>query len=286
MKLGIITDEVTQDIGEAVSFAQKHGLHGIELRSVDNLSIDQIPIYKIKEIKLAADDSGLEICNLSSSFFKCFMDNRQEYTDNIEKLKRLIDRAHILGCSTIRGFSFFQNGNFEDRFDEIVERFQGPVGIIKDEGINLLLEADPSVFTTNCLKLAKLLSVIDNRSVGAIYDPGNDIYDPDRENPYPDGFDAIKPFIRHVHIKDAMLIDGKPESVKIGTGSVPYEEIFHALYDMGYDGYAVLETHYRPQSSIPEELLKMPGGSLFSFNGVIASEESMIELKKLIGSYI
>lgn len=286
MKLGIITDEVTQDISEAAAFARKHNLRGIELRSVDNMAIDQIPLGKVKEIRRIAEGSNLEICNLSSSFFKCSIDNRQEYLDNIEKLKRLIDRAHILGCTNIRGFSFFLDGNFDDRFGEIIEKFQDPIRMINDEGVNLLLEADPGVFTTNCSKLMKLLSSIGQNNVGAIYDPGNDIYDPDYENPYPDGFDAIRPFIRHVHIKDALRINGKPESVKVGTGSVPYREIFRALYDLGYDGYAVLETHYRPHAQIPEELLKMPGGSLFSYNGDLASEESMIELKKIISRYL
>lgn len=286
MKLGIITDEVTQDIKQAVAFAKKHNLNGVELRSVNDMNIDQIQLCKVKEIKKIIEDAALEVCNLSSSFFKCSIDSRQEYLDNMEKLKRLIERAHILNCSSIRGFSFFQSGSFFDRLDEITERFEGPIQIVEDEGISMLLEADPSVFTTNYKKLAKLLTALNHKAVNAIYDPGNDIYDTDCENPYPEGFDAIAPFIRHVHIKDARLVNGKPESVKIGTGCVPYNEIFKALSGVGYEGYVVLETHYRPYAQIPEELLKRPGGSLFSYNGDIASEESMVELKKIIGPYL
>lgn len=286
MKLGIITDEVTQDIKQAVAFAKKHNLDGVELRSVDDMDIDQIQLNQVKEIKKIIEDANLEICNLSSSFFKCSIDSRQEYLDNMEKLKRLIERAHILNCSSIRGFSFFQSGSFDDRLDEIVEKFQEPIQIINSEGISLLLEADPSVFATNCTKLAKLLSSINHKAVNAIYDPGNDIYDPDCERPYPEGFNAIAPFIRHVHIKDAKIINGRPESVKVGTGSVPYKEIFKALSSIGYDGYVVLETHYRPHAQIPEELLKRPGGSLFSYNGDIASEESIVELKKIAGQHL
>lgn len=282
MKLGIITDEVTQDIKQAVVFAKKHNLDGVELRSVDDMNIDQINVNQVKEIQKIIEDANLEVCNISSSFFKCSIDSSQEYFDNIEKLKRLVERAHILKCGSIRGFSFFQSGSFAERLDEIVERFQLPIQMINREGVNLLLEADPSVFTTNCAKLATLLSSIKQKTVNAIYDPGNDIYDPDCESPYPEGLKAISPFIRHIHIKDARIINGKPESVKVGTGSVPYSEIFRALSDIKYNGYVVLETHYRPHTQIPEELLKRPGGSVFSYNGELASEESMVELKKII----
>ena len=286
MKLGVITDEVTQDIRKAVDFAVKHGLHGLELRSVDDMSIDMVPEKRINEIKNIIESHDLEVCNISSSFFKCSMDSEKEYDDNIEKLKRLMERAHILGCSTIRGFSFFTDGSFDERIGEIIDKFQLPLEMTEKEGIQLLLEPDPSVFTTNCKKLSKLIGLLNSRHIGAVYDPGNDIYDPDFEKPYPDGFNEIKDHIRHVHVKDAKLIDGKPESVKVGTGWVPFAEIFKALHSMGYDGYVVLETHYRPKLKIPEELLKKPGGSLFSYNGDLASEESMVELKKMLADYL
>jgi len=286
MKLGIITDEVTQDIRKAVDFAMKHGLHGLELRSVDDMSIDMLPLKRVKEIKDIIESHGLEVCNISSSFFKCSINSKKEYDDNIEKLKRLMERAHILGCRTIRGFSFFTDGSFDERIDEIIDKFQLPLRMIEEEDIQLLLEPDPSVFTTNHRKLSKLIDLLGSNRIGAVYDPGNGIYDPDFEKPYPDGFNEIKNFIRHVHVKDARLVDGKPESVKIGTGWVPYAEIFKALNAMGYEGYVVLETHYRPKSRIPEELLQKPGGSLFSYNGDLASEESMVELKKMLVDYL
>lgn len=286
MKLGVITDEVTQDLIKAVEFACRHSLDGIELRSIDNMNIDEIPIYKLKEMNKVIKGSGLEVCNISSSFFKCSLDSKSEYVENIEKLKKLGERAHILDCSSIRGFAFFQNGSFEERFEDIVENFKEAIGILENEKIKLLLEADPSVFTTNCEKLARLLNRLNNKYIRAIYDPGNDVYDPDFEKPFPEGFNYIRDYIEHVHVKDAVLINGKPKSVKVGTGWIPYKDIFESLQNKGYDGYVVLETHYRPNSEIPEELLKRPKGTLFSLNGDIASEESIIELKKIIASYL
>lgn len=286
MKLGIITDEVTQDIKKAIGFAVKHRLDGIELRSVSDMDIDRIPPEKIKEIKKAAEDKNLDICCLSSTFFKCSIDSKQEYEDNIEKLKRLIDISHVLGCNKIRGFSFFRSGSFDKRLDEIAEKFIIPIDLLENENIQILLESDPSVFTTNCAMLSRLIAVLNCEYIRAVYDPGNDIFDPNHEKPFPDGFSVLKNYIKHVHIKDAIIKNGKAEAVKVGTGIVPFDDILKALHHSKYDGYLVLETHYRPKGTIPDELLKKPRGSRFSFNGDIASRECMIELKRISAPYL
>ena len=64
--------------------------------------------------------------------------------------------------------------------------------------------------------------------MGAIFDPGNDVYDELGEVPYPDGYNCVKGYIRHVHIKDAVKnAAGEPECVKIGTGLVRYPELYN-----------------------------------------------------------
>jgi L-ribulose-5-phosphate 3-epimerase len=286
MRLGVITDEVSQNIDIAVQFSKEFGLNGVELRTVEDKSIDGISPTRLREISAVIRNSGLSVCNLSSSFFKCSLDSRTEIKQNIEKLKRLIEAAHLLQCDSIRGFSFFDTGEFDERFDDICEKFARPAELCQKEGLSLLLEADPSVFTTNCKRLAKLLNALDNPVFGAIYDPGNDIFDPHGEQPFPDGFNVVKPFIRHVHIKDAVIQDGKPRSVKVGTGNVPYPLILAALSAMSYDGYLVLETHYRLHAELTDEMLKLPGGQQFSLNAEDASRESMAELIRLASHYV
>jgi L-ribulose-5-phosphate 3-epimerase len=286
MKLGVITDEVSQSLDKAVKFAKEFGLKGVELRSVDEMNIDGLTPKKLRGIFKIISDNGLSVCNLSSSFFKCSLASSSEILQNLEKLKRLIEAAHYLQCDSIRGFAFFDSGDFDERFSDICEKIEGPARQLQKEGIHLLLESDPSVFTTNCTRLAKLLSALKNPFLGAIYDPGNDIYDPYGELPFPDGFNAIRPFIRHVHIKDAVMREGKPQCVKLGTGSIPYQSLLKELSNMGYNGYLVLETHYRLNSELTDEMLKLPGGSQFSLNAEAASRECMPELIRLASDYI
>ncbi len=279
MRLAYITDEATQDLRQAAELAKKLGFSGVELRSVEDTPIDRIPIRRLREYRRLLDGEGLAVCDLASSFYKCPL---AEAPGELDKLKRLCDGAEELGCGHIRGFAFFAQGA-PAVTDEILDAF-GPAGeILRERGKRLLLEADPSVNTPNHAALGALLARLDAPEFGAIYDPGNDLYDPGRERPYPEGYLAVKPWLAHVHIKDALLnAAGEPECVKIGTGWVDYPGLLAALRRDGYKGYLSLETHYRVGAGISEALMRQPGGAAFSQGGMAATVESAQALRKLL----
>ena len=85
MKLSIITDEMTQDLGEAIRFAQTFHLNGLELRTIDGQPLEALSEKRLAEIRHICHEEGLEICNLASSFFKCSYSQDQREKE-IEKL--------------------------------------------------------------------------------------------------------------------------------------------------------------------------------------------------------
>ena len=282
MKLSFITDEITQDFDEAVLFARQYGMQGLELRSVEDTPIDSIPQNRLTEWKKQLDDKGLAVSNLASSFYKCGHTDKAVLTEEMEKLKRLLDAADILGCGTIRGFAFWRQEGLCAAPEELAGLFEAPAKLLRVRRNRLLLEADPSVNTTNHKALAKLLKLLDAELFGAIYDPGNDIYDPQKESPYPEGYEAIAPHMAHVHIKDAVFRQGQPECVKIGTGLVDYPGLLSRLIRDGYDGWLSLETHYRRAAVLTEEQMRLPQGAAFSAGGKEAMAESADALKELL----
>jgi len=280
MKLSFITDEATQSLQEAISLAVANGLDGLELRSVEDSPIDLVPPETLRIWKAQIADAGLEVCNLASSFFKCALADAQK---ELPKLRRLCDAAEILGCRTIRGFAFFAPPEGPSISQETIAAFQAPIALLRSRGMKLLLEADPSVNTTNHRALARLLAQLEAPEVGAIYDPGNDLYDPLGEVPYPDGYRFISPWLSHVHIKDAILSPGgEPECVCIGQGNVDYPSLLAALKADGYCGYLSLETHYRKNMTLTQEQMRLPQGSQFSLGGMAATQESITALKALL----
>lgn len=282
-KLAFITDEATQDFQEAVELAKHCGMQGLELRSVYDAPIDRIAHGTLREWKRQLDGEGLQVCNLAASFYKCAYEGTVPEGE-LEKLSRLCDAADILGCETIRGFAFFapEEGNVPP--ERLAPLFEQPGRILRERGKRLLLEADPSVNTTNHTAVAALLALLDKEAFGAIYDPGNDIYDPLGEKPFPEGYGAIRSRLFHVHIKDAVLAEGSPLCVKPGTGLVDYKGLLEALFQDGYEGWLSLEPHYRKDSVLTEEQMRIPQGSDFSRGGREALAESAEALKGLVST--
>ncbi|OGO80785.1 MAG: hypothetical protein A2Y21_09335 [Clostridiales bacterium GWC2_40_7] len=282
-KRGVITDEISQDFKTAVGLALKYGLDGVEIRSVWEKGPHELDGDDFGKIKNILAGTGLKVSGISAPFFKCSHDNPEEIRQHIGILENCMQLAQALGTNLIRGFTFWKKGSFEENLDCIVERFNEPVKLLEKEGMTLALEFDPSVFASNACKLAKVIKKINSKYVKGLWDPGNDIYDSDGEIPYPDGYNIILPHMVHVHLKDAARqADGKINGVPIGEGDVDYKGQFKALIGGGYNGYVVLETHYRPKYEISEALLALPKGSAFSHNGYEATEECLVKWGKLM----
>lgn len=275
MKISFITDEFTQSLDEAIAFALEHALQGVELRSVDNRPIHDFSLDEVAEWKKKLDAAGLKVSNLSGSFNKCDRIPALMKAE-LEKLEKLCQIAEILECNTIRGFTFFRTGEQWAPAEEIAPLFVPAGKILQRHKKMLILEADPSVNTTNHAALANVLALLDGSCFGAVYDPGNCLYDPKREHPFPDGYEAVKPYLQHIHIKDAVYLEnGEPLCLAPGQGLVGYNELLKRLKADGYNGWLSLEPHYRKDTILTEEQMRTPSGDDFSRGGKEAMQESV-----------
>lgn len=277
--LSMITDEMTQSLEEAIAFAGEHGMQGVELRSVEDTTIGNIPNEKLKVYKKMLDEAGLRVVSLASPLCKCVLTDECIPVE-MERLERLLDACDILGAPSIRAFAFVTEGEkpSPEKLAQVLRPFAEKAW---QRGKKLCFEADPSVNTTNHSQLSHLLDLIDHPGAGAIFDPGNDIWDCENEVPYPDGFEAIKKHVCHVHVKDAVKTPEHIDAVCPGTGTVDYPGLMKALKDMKYSGYFSMEPHYRVAAQLSEEMLQRPGGDAFSVGGYQAMVESTEAFKKL-----
>ncbi len=280
MKIALITDEITQDFNESLAFAIEHKLSALEFRSMDDKAIHLIDDKTLREWKEKLDENNIKTCCIAGSFYKCEpLEHLIE--DELAKLERLCEQADILDTKYIRGFAFFASDSGAMSAKEIAPYFKKPIEILEKYDKVLLLEADPSVNTPTHAALAECLKEIQNERVAAIFDPGNSIYAIPPEKPYPTAYEAIKPFIKHIHIKDSIHAQSDSYCVKVGTGEVDYENLLKAILSDGYSGYFSMETHYRHNVQLSEEQMKRPGGSDFSNGGKEATAESIEALKQI-----
>lgn len=281
IRLSVITDEVSQDLDVAIDFAKRHGLEGVELRSVWDGSIFDATDADVRRMHGKLQDANLAVCCLGLPFFKCDLEDTSARSAHIDKLKRTLEHANLLGASCVRGFAFWEKPDAPVPYGRIVDAFAPVLPLLRDAGVRMALESDPSVNTATATRLAQLLSALDSPWMRAVWDGGNLLFRPDGESPAL-GYALVRPWLAHVHVKDAVHIPEGAQAVCVGTGHSDVPGQLAWLAADGYDGWISLETHYRLNRAIGEALLRVPMGSAFSMDGLEASEESMIQLIHLM----
>lgn len=279
MRLGVITDEVSQDFALALDFAKAYGLDCVELRSAYEKGPFDYTEADILAIKKTADEYGIPVTAISSPMFKC------EYSEenirlHTEKFKTLLSYARILGAKKIRCFDFLKNESVTREM--IRDAYKEALSAAEAAGVTILIESEPTTNSTCCGDIAELVSLVDRPCFQALYDPGNNVYATD-EIPFPDGLAAIEGMLGHVHIKDAVRKNGETVATAVGEGAVDYPGIFKRLREIGYAGEVMLETHYRIEGEIDGATLKNPKGSAISDGGYAPSCVCMENLIKIIG---
>ncbi len=280
MRLGVITDEVSQDFNEALLFAKRFELECVELRSAWEKGPFDYEKEDIIKLKKLSDEYNIPITAVSSPMFKCeySIENIKKYQ---EAFKKLLEYTCFLGADKIRCFDFFKNENVTHEM--IIEAYQKPYELCEKAGITIAIESEPTTNSGCCKEISELVKAFNKPYFKALYDPGNNIYSTD-EIPYPDGFEFVKDIFCHVHIKDAIRTPNGTVGECVGKGSVDYEGLFKRLHKIGYDGDIMLETHYRipGTAKLDDATLVNPKGSAISENGYEASALCMEELKNII----
>ncbi len=279
-KLGIITDEMSQNLDEALAFSKEMGLDCFELRSAWEKDPFEYTDEDFKEIKRLSDKYALPLVSVSAPFYKCMYSDKETRKKHIVGLKRLADKAEMLGVNKIRCFDFFCEEGVGNA--DIAEAFVEPISICKEFGLTLMIESEPSANSFNSEKTAEIVRYINNPIVRALYEPGNTLYSDTDEVPFPEGYNFVKDIFCHVHIKDAVRKDGKAVGVAIGNGEVDYEGMFKEFIKINYEGAVVLEPHYKIGGEIPEELLRNPKGSMFTKDGFIACKECILAVQNIL----
>ena len=111
----------------------------------------------------------------------------------------------------------------------------------EEMNVTLLIETNGVYADTKRLK--KVLDAIGSRKAAALWD----MHHPYRfmgESPE-ETVNNLGEYIKHVHVKDSVMVDGKVSYKLMGLGDMPLKEMFDALQSIDYLGYVSLEWVYR-----------------------------------------
>lgn len=258
-KLGIITDEVTQDFEQALMWVKGFGLSWVELRFIWGKYVTDLASDDVKRAKDLLAKYNMRVSVVDSSYFKTLLPGttskfsdpkndplQSDFAKQDAVLERAMARAKDFGTDKVRIFAFLRVVDPTTVFDRVAKELDRSASVAQREGIRLLLENEFSCNVATGVEGAAMLKAVKSPAIGLNWDPGN-AFAAGEKKPYPDGYSSLdKKRIWHMHLKDAQDDPGRGESTwrPIGGGKIDYLGQFRAALKDGYEGTMSLETHY------------------------------------------
>ena len=250
IKLGILTDEIDDDVLTAAKFLAEYRLKWAEIRNIWNQYNTEQPIEKVREARGILDERGIKVSVEGTGFFKIPLppetpEGRKKLEEQWALLDRSMERAQAFGTETIRIFTFMlaKGEQPSDRsYGRIRELTQEAARRAK--GFRLAIENIGGGHVWSGAQAAEFLKHIKEDNVGLTWDPNNAAES--GEQSFPDGYRKLDPArIFHVHVRDFKHQDGKVVWTAVGAGEFDNLGHIRALLKDGYQGTFSLETHWR-----------------------------------------
>lgn len=243
-------------IQQIAEFALKNGYTGIEVRGIQR----EMDLPKCKEFNSAdarkatlklMKDHNLQFINLGSSATLHFADPATR-SKNIEDGKRFIDLAQQLDCPYIRVFpnNFPKEQEKQQTMDLISTGLVELADHAKGSKVKVLMETHGDLVRT--ADIVQVMEAANHPGTGLIWDVSN-MWTITKEAPA-DVYPKLKKYIYHLHVKDAKLVDDKPQYVFLGKGDVPIMNALDILNADGYKGFYSFEWEklWHPEIAEPE----------------------------------
>ncbi|HEY0754519.1 MAG TPA: sugar phosphate isomerase/epimerase family protein [Ktedonobacteraceae bacterium] len=241
-RLSAFADEISPSLDEQLSVLEAEGLHFLDLRGAWDTNVLDFTAQQVAAIQQALAARGLGVAAIGSPIGKVALDT--PFEDHLERFERALALARIFGTPYIRVFSFYPpvqatgTSGPETWRAEVISRLRELTARARAAGVILLHENEKGIYGDTIARCVDLLESIDDPHFQFAYDPANFIQC--EQTPYPDAYEALRPWLRYVHVKDAL---SNGQVVVAGEGLAHWPELLQRLSADGYDGFFSLEPH-------------------------------------------
>ncbi len=288
-KLGAISDEINSDVEPALKVMKEFDMEYVEFNTAWGKEVIHWTDDEVKKVIQLIKTYDFKVSMVSSLFLKvCRIDNVEkgkvadssQFREHIKMLKRSIEIAEACGAKLVRTYSFRHpsmvglgnpspilpaGGRIDgDTMDKIREGMLIACDVVKAASMTLGFENVRSCYGNSGQNTREIVDAVNSPVLKVVWDAANSYVS--SATAYPEGYEAVKPFIVHLHLKDAKILNketGLTSWEAIGAGEVDYVGQMRALIEDGYDGLASLETHWHPKGMSREE------SSRISFTGLM-----------------
>jgi sugar phosphate isomerase/epimerase len=266
MKLGVICDGISRNLGHAVDVMDEYGLDYAELQFVGDKEVGDHSPQEITQIDSLLRDRGKPVSCLSRHIFAGMTAANRPgdvlHQKHMDALKRVIEMAQTLGAPLVRimtqrkeqilwGKNGAEKWNVAHGVWETMAPMIAPaVELAKSENIVLAVETGNGTLVNSNYTARRLIDELDAKeTLKVLWDPGNNCWC--HELAYPDGYNELRDgYLGHIHIKDVQV--DTPRSLlevrRMGEGQLAdlFSPIAEALRTDAYDGVVSFESVYHP----------------------------------------
>lgn len=252
-KLAVISDGLSADFETALKILKSYNISWVEIRSVWGKYNTEASPEQIRHLKELLDQYEIRCSQVDTALYKCTLPGTKTlgagtpvypYAEQMDLLKRAMERAHAWGTDTLRIFTFWRVAEPATISGRIIGEVQKAAEIAKSGGIRLAIENEESTNVGTVHELAKILETLPS-NVGANYDVGNGLWL--GETSYPDGYKALDPKrIWNLHLKGAQCQPGFKDCKEAfaDVGQIDLKGQLQALLRDNYQGTMALECEF------------------------------------------
>jgi len=258
-KLGVITDELSEDFEKALDFLSDHSLDYCEMRELWKQNLVKLSQADLERAKRLIERHHLKVSEIASPIFKYHLPGmpspRPNWGDTFKAadltdrdtedlLQRVFKLAPFFGTNKVRVFSYWRVEDPEKAYPLIRDRLVKAAALAAQHNVTLLLENETDCNVATGKELGRMLKDVNSPNLRGMWDPCNALGL--GEVPFPDGYQHVRGQFLHMHIKDMRKdpATAKFKYVPVGQGAIDYRGQFKALREDGYDGTMSLETSY------------------------------------------
>lgn len=258
IKLTGIADEAGASLDVQIKAHQELGWDSIESRvvEVDGVkgNLHEVPDAVFEKVVARLEETGMKVCGFGSLIGNWAKKIGDDFSITEAEINRAIPRMQRLGAKMIRVMSYAvckddAGADLAEQFaDERIKRMRAINQRFADAGITVLHE--------NCMNWGGMSPSYVRRMAEAVpgmkwvFDTGNPVFIDDRDRPGHkqdawEMYQAIKPFMAHVHVKDGRWVKEKNDAEYTfpGEGEGQTERIMKDLVETGYSGHISIEPH-------------------------------------------
>jgi sugar phosphate isomerase/epimerase len=239
--------------------AEALGYAAIELRGIEGeMDLTKRPELsgsRLKDTVREVESRNLDISDLGAST-RFHDQDPSERARFMDEGRRFVDLAHAMGVPYVRVFG--DRLPADQPRNDVLARITDGLRTLgehaKGSQVTLLLESHGDLVTSPLLE--QVLKDVGMPSVALLWDAHHTAV-LGKEAPA-ESWKALRPYIRHTHLKDSRPEGSERRYVLTGSGDVPVKEAVTLLAEAKYEGYYCFEWEKKWHPTIEEPEVALP----------------------------